>query len=83
MWKLIDGQALTYRGWDEEFVVYNDLTGDTHLLGADAMQLLLQLRAAPADEQTLTVALQVEPEDREALMLTLGELGSLNLIERA
>lgn len=83
MWKLIEGQTLEHRSWDDEYVVYNDLSGDTHLFGADAMHLLLRLRAGPADEEGLAAALQVEAADREALALTLDELGALALIERA
>ncbi len=82
MWKLIDGQTLSCRGWDDEFVVYNDVSGDTHLLGADAMRLLLRLRDAPADEEALAQALQVAADEREGLALTLDELGGLALIER-
>lgn len=87
MWKLIDGQTLSHRGWDDEFVVYNDLSGDTHLLGADAMALLLHLRASPADEDTLARLLDVDPgrsdpDEREAFAVTLAELGALSLIER-
>lgn len=83
MWKLIDGQMLDHRSWDEEFVVYNDVTGDTHLLGVDAMHLLLCLRGGPADEDALACALDVRPDEREALGLTLADLGALYLIEGA
>jgi len=83
MWKLTEGQALDHRAWDDEYVVYNDLSGDTHLFGADAMHLLLQLRAGPVDEESLAAALQVDAADREALALTLAELCALSLIERA
>ncbi|SFB75364.1 HPr-rel-A system PqqD family peptide chaperone [Massilia yuzhufengensis] len=82
MWKLIDGQTLACRGWDDEYVVYNDLSGDTHLFGADAMQVLLQLRVAPASEETLAAALQAGPGDREALGVMLAELSALSLVER-
>ena len=82
MWKLIDGQTLLHRCWDDEYVVYNDVSGDTHLLGTDAMQLLLQLRGGPGDEDTLGRALRVEPDEQEALAVTLVELGALSLIER-
>lgn len=83
MWKLIDGQRLSHRGWDDEYVVYNDISGDTHLFGPDAMQLLLRLQAAPADEAVLAQALDVEAGDRDALILALEQLAGLNLIERA
>jgi PqqD family protein of HPr-rel-A system len=43
-WRLVPGQALLHRGWDDACVLYNDLSGDTHLLAADAMALLLALR---------------------------------------
>ena len=83
MWRLRAGQSLAHRGWDDEFLVYNDLSGDTHLLGLDAMRLLLHLQAAPADEDALARALDVEPEDRNELGVMLVELGALSLIEHA
>ena len=82
MWRLIPGQTLAHRSWDGEYVVYNDLSGDTHLFGADAMQLLLHLGAGPADEDTLARALEAAPDEREALAVMLTELGALSLIER-
>lgn len=83
MWKLIEGQTLEHRGWDGEFVVYNDLSGDTHLFGVDAMHLLLHLRTGPADEDGLATALGIDAGDMQALSLTLSELQDLSLIERA
>lgn len=82
MWKLIEGQTLTHRGWDDEYVVYNDLSGDTHLLGGDAMQVLLHLRMAPSDDEMLAAAFQVGPGEREALAVMLAELCTLSLVER-
>jgi PqqD family protein of HPr-rel-A system len=43
-WRLVPGQALLHRGWDGAFVLYNDLSGDTHLLSGEAMALLVALR---------------------------------------
>lgn len=43
-WRLAPGQALLHRGWDGAFVLYNDLSGDTHLIADEAMALLLALR---------------------------------------
>lgn len=83
MWRLTPGQTLAHRGWDDEYVLYNDLSGDTHLFGADAMQLLLHLRAGPADEETLARALEVLPDERDAMAVMLAELRALSLIERA
>lgn len=52
-WRLTPGQQLRRRQWDGECVLYNDLSGDTHLLGADALELLLALHAGPADTDAL------------------------------
>lgn len=56
-WTIVAGQALRLRRWDHEYVLYNDLSGDTHLLGADSGALLEALQAAPADTATLAVLL--------------------------
>lgn len=51
MWRLNSCQRLEFRGWEDEFVVYNDLSGDTHLIDGLAMHLLTILRErGPTDE---------------------------------
>lgn len=55
------------RTWQEETVVYNDLSGDTHLLGAPATTLLTLLRAGRASSAVLGAALC------SAFALTPGE----------
>ncbi|GGY25447.1 HPr-rel-A system PqqD family peptide chaperone [Pseudoduganella albidiflava] len=71
-WRLVPGQALLHRGWDGAFVLYNDLSGDTHLLSEEAMALLLALRDG-----------DVTPEELAALELAelLATLRRLDLIE--
>jgi PqqD family protein of HPr-rel-A system len=81
MWRLTPSQSLAHRGWDDEFVVYNDLSGDTHLLGADAMQVLLCLRDGPLAEPAIAQRLGAGPDEHEALAVLLAELGALALIE--
>jgi PqqD family protein of HPr-rel-A system len=71
-WRLVPGQALLHRGWDGAFVLYNDLSGDTHLLSEEAMDLLLALR----DGDT-TPAELAAPE----LADMLATLRQLDLIE--
>lgn len=72
-WRIADDQALRHYGWDGEFVLYNDVSGDTHLIGPAAMSLLLALRASPgASSQALSVA----PE-------LLDDLENLGLVESA
>jgi len=60
MWRLRPGQTLQYRQWDGECVLYNDLSGSTHLLGDGALELLLALRRAPASFAALAAVLQAE-----------------------
>ena len=57
MWQLRPGQNLRHRQFDDEFVLFNDLSGDTHLLGGSAMQLLGELQAGPRGSGELLAAL--------------------------
>ena len=88
MWQLASGQTLRTRRYGDEFVLYNDLSGDTHLLGDSAMQLLHLLQAAPQDESALLAVLAGAldcPPDAELeaeLHTVLGQLAYLCLIER-
>lgn len=85
-WRLTAGQRLQHRHWDGEYVLYNDLSGDTHLLGADALTLLLTLEAGPFDSHALQAVLTAtgldgtSPADTDSL---LEELVQLALVEPA
>jgi len=57
MWRITPGQRLRFRQFDDEFVLYNDLSGDTHLLGDSAMHILSELQRVPADGAALTASL--------------------------
>lgn len=48
MWRVTPGQALRLRQFDDGCVLYNDLAGDTHLLGDDAIEILSMLQQGPA-----------------------------------
>ena len=59
MWQLTPGQSLRWRRFDDlddQFVLYNDLSGDTHLLGDSAMHLLGLLQQGPASNESLCAA---------------------------
>lgn len=74
-WCLRPGQTLQYRHWDDEYVLYNDLSGDTHLLGDAAIELLLVLQAGPASRQALAAVLEAQFDiDPLELDLETGEL---------
>ena len=85
-WRLRPGQTLQYRQWDGECVLYNDLSGDTHLLGDGAIELLLALRRAPATRGALAAILQAGFDIDAAALdhetdLLLRDLAHLNLID--
>ena len=48
MWQVVPGQLLAFREWEGEAVLYNDLSGSTHLLDGAAVDLLCALRERPA-----------------------------------
>ena len=86
MWQVIPGQDLRQWSWDDEAVVYNNLSGDTHLLSADAMQLLQALSESPCEQAALVARLQEAGTDPDpavagAVAALLAELEKLSLIE--
>lgn len=88
MWRLTPGQTLRARQFGDEFVLFNDLSGATHLLGEGAVRLLGLLADGPAAFPDLNNALAAalgcarDPEfDAEAAAL-LDQLGGLWLVER-
>lgn len=84
MWRLMPGLALRYRTWDNEtYVLYNNLSGDTHLTDAAAIEVLELLRRSPAAAQVLVSALQLDdtPDNLAQLDSLLAELRGQALIE--
>ena len=93
---MTEGQSLRRREWDGEAVLFNDLSGATHLLSPVALWLLERLEAGPDDILGLGAALDAElaaeaagdgaaaadpAVDRERLAELLGDLHALDLIE--
>lgn len=86
MWRLMAGQALMARRWDEDLVLFNGLSGATHLLGPGAAFLLDQLSMGPRDDATLAAAFHEEFELDVAQAATelagmLALLAKIELIE--
>ena len=86
MWRVVPGQSLAFREWDQEAVLYNDLSGNTHLIDGLGIDLLLALRDGPADAATLSVRLagQVDADAGEltaAIENMLAGLAALDLVE--
>jgi PqqD family protein of HPr-rel-A system len=88
-WRLTPGQALRHREWGGEVVLYNDLSGDTHLLDESALHLLHALQDGPASERALAAAVRnaFEADDGEvddaSVAQLLATLAALALIEAA
>jgi PqqD family protein of HPr-rel-A system len=86
MWKVATGQTLGHYGWDEEFVVYNSLSGDTHLLESFVMEILLLVQKA-GPMSTAAVFEAMGPHDGNGqpdlaeLDVVLGQLRSLVLLD--
>lgn len=88
-WQVISDQAVNCCPWDDEMVFYNKLSGDTHLLGSAAAQILLELRQSPSNSLFLTEALasrlQADNVTHEEILFQiehlLNELNTLGLIE--
>jgi len=86
-WRLREGQALRMLSTDDESVIYNDHSGDTHLVSAAAASLLQRLQQSDADTASLLTAcaaeweLEADEELDATIRELLTELDSLGLIE--
>jgi PqqD family protein of HPr-rel-A system len=87
MWRVVPGQSLAYREWDEEAVLYNDLSGSTHLLDGAAVDVLQALRAGPLDAAALAARLAGRFDTGtdalfDVIEEMLASLAGLDLVER-
>jgi PqqD family protein of HPr-rel-A system len=87
-WRIIDDGALRFRCWDEEFVVYNAFSGDTHILSAPAAELLLMLQGASQETQSLARLLadkwqcELSPDFLDEVETMLSDMQALSLVKR-
>jgi PqqD family protein of HPr-rel-A system len=88
-WRITPGQALRHREWNGEVVLYNDLSGDTHLLDESALYLLHTLQGGSASGRALADSMRsaFEADDGEvddaSVVQILAKLAALALIETA
>lgn len=47
-WRLVAPDALASRSWDDELVLYNDVTGDTHHLSVLGHAVMTMLASHPS-----------------------------------
>jgi PqqD family protein of HPr-rel-A system len=85
-WTVPEGNGLAWRVWDDEFLVYNTASGQTHYLNLLAGEALRSLEAAPAQTHELVRRLANQfgiAEDSPPLQMIEGlihELDELGLI---
>lgn len=79
------GQLLAFWEWDDEVVLYNDLSGSTHLLDGAALDLLHALNGRRADAAALAACLAEHIDagtELPALVdAMLASLARLDLVE--
>ncbi|TCV84157.1 HPr-rel-A system PqqD family peptide chaperone [Sulfurirhabdus autotrophica] len=87
MWQVAKNASLHFHSWNDEFVVYNSASGDTHLLGMLAAQSVIRLQDAPSNISdlldTISQLLQIQPDDelKEMIEKTLIDLSCLGIVE--
>lgn len=86
MWSLAFPEKLCFRSWSDEdlSVVYNTLSGDTHLVESPGLEILQLLTESPHSAESLASALSGLFQDQEpyrlvqyigATLLRLKEVG--------
>lgn len=86
MWSLAFPETLSFRSWSDEdlSVVYNTLSGDTHLVESPGLEILQLLTESPRSAESLASALSSLFQDQEpdrlvqyigATLLRLKEVG--------
>ena len=87
-WRAVAPEAIALREWDDELVVYNDATGNTHHLAPFGGKVLLALLHNPAGFEvqqlieTVAAAVQISEANVLAPVVdeALEELSRLELV---
>ena len=88
MWQLRSQQSFALRGWDDEYVVYDCTTGDTHQLNWLAADVLNTLQQHPVTHAALVQELLASDPtlDPQAVVTevtsVLAQFHQLELIEQ-
>ena len=74
VWTLPEGVSLLWRSWDDEVIVYNVASQQTHLLDAFSAATLREIEAAPKSAEELSARLgKALDTDRGELSVRLAE----------
>jgi PqqD family protein of HPr-rel-A system len=88
-WKIVPDATLYWKVWNDQCVVFNSASGETHLLDPIPALLIRQLAAGLSDTEELVVEtarlldLEVTPLVQQTFLETLRKLDALGLIEAA
>ena len=76
LWKVRDGDQLRWRCWDDEHVVFDPLSGDTHVLNEIAALALKRLDAGALDCSDLSerIAAELDLQADEAMFRHMERL---------
>jgi PqqD family protein of HPr-rel-A system len=86
--RLAPDARLLWRRWADEFVVYNDASGDTHLFEEVSGILLQRIAEGPADFESLralaaeTLGVAADDIDPATIDQVIDELHRLGLVDR-
>ena len=81
-WRVLPVRELSLRRWGGEWVASDAISGDTHLLSADAGDIVSRLCVGPATTAELVSVLKGSGENKDDTMQeTLDALAGLDLIE--
>lgn len=75
-WQINEHCELHWRSWEEEFIVFDSRSGDTHLLNLVAARVLKKLERGPANSADLAehIAVFFEIELNQGFESTLKRL---------
>ena len=86
-WSIAGGAALRWKVWDDDCVVYNTASGQTHLLDPIPALVLRQIEAGCGNSEELfsqvasLLGLKLTAETRSSLEQILRELEEFGLLE--
>jgi PqqD family protein of HPr-rel-A system len=87
-WRLRPAQQVRYRQWDDEFVVFNDLSGACHLIDSGGFAVLELLQGRPEGMAAAAMVAQLKPQfddpeqiDLGTVALILANLSACELVE--
>ena len=82
-WRITQGVSLLWRSWDDEFIVLNSASGDTHQLDPFSAELLdlIEKSDAPVSLEQLCQQLSIDDDLTPEAKMVLSRLVNLDLVE--